>query len=404
MNILFIADVFDDTLGSAVIVNQNFIQAFKNHSVSLITSEYKTEKFLKDFFVDIIEVKEKYFPGEERVLHGMLGWKAICRKFLGQSPRHIKLKRALKNAIQNLLTKKKFDCIYALGTVMDAPQYFALNEINPNCLWGINVHDPFPVVNYPEPYSYKWDSEQVYQRKQFFDIYNKAKFITYPSLLLKEYMESLYGKPSCESFVIPHLSFLPIATENNKTQKLSFLHSGSINSIRTPQFIIDAFTQIQEENPSLNDQIELVFSGAAYGTQEELSKWAKFNITINNKRITYAESLKEMQTADVLLILEANVEQSPFLPGKAADYVVANKSILVLSNKGSELNRIFYDESVYQSTTQNIQEIIKILTTIIYDYRGNCMRKPSKNIINYFSADTNPGFQQFLNFISNNKN
>jgi hypothetical protein len=398
MNILFITDVFDDTLGSAVIVNQNFISAFKEHNVSLITSEYKST-FDKKFFKEIFEVKEYYFPLEERILHGMLGWKKLCRKLYGQSPRHIKLKRALTKAIKQATQKNKYDCIYALGTVMDAPQYFALSNINPHCYWGLNIHDPFPTVNYPHPYNYKWDSEQLYQRKMFFEAYTKAKFITYPSQLLMEYMEHLYGKPNGHSYVLPHFSY---AQFNNtpSLNKLILLHSGSINKIRTPQATINAFLQLIQEKPELKNQVELHFSGGKFGSEAENNYWAQNNIFISSKRVSYTESLAEINKATILIILEADIEKSPFLPGKTADYIQANKPVLLLTNAGSELTRIFTENYAYKAAPGNEPEIKNTLQTIINNWQNNNLQLPDINVKNYFNPKTNICFRQFISTIT----
>jgi len=73
----------------------------------------------------------------------------------------------------------------------------------------------------------------------------------------------------------------------------------------------------------------------------------------------------------VNIILEADAEVSPFLPGKFPHCVLANKPILHLGPEKSETRRLLGDNYPYISEITDVQKISKLIETLYFKWLKN---------------------------------
>jgi len=86
------------------------------------------------------------------------------------------------------------------------------------------------------------------------------------------------------------------------------------------------------------------------------------NLNIITDRLSYKRSLELTKEADVSLIIEADSNISPFMPGKLADLIFLEKPILALTPKKSETLRILGEYYPFSARVNDDEEIfIKLL-------------------------------------------
>lgn len=137
---------------------------------------------------------------------------------------------------------------------------------------------------------------------------------------------------------LPH-SFDPsLYPQSNppRVGKLRLLYVGNFYGLRTPRPLFAALAAARSLRPQLFDEIEVHLIGRvdaemlgaanAYGLPPDC-------VTAHGP-VDYVASLREMMRADILLVVDAPLDRSPFLPSKLVDYVGACRPIVALTPMG----------------------------------------------------------------------
>jgi glycosyltransferase involved in cell wall biosynthesis len=140
-------------------------------------------------------------------------------------------------------------------------------------------------------------------------------------LVMAKYSAELAAK----AHVLPHAhdpSLYPAEDERRGGIVVRYL--GTFYGHRSPEPLFRALERFAGE---LRDvRIELVGQGA-------LPENAPRNVTARPP-VDYLESLRLMRSSDLLLVLDAPAERSPFLPSKLVDYAGARRPIVALAPEG----------------------------------------------------------------------
>jgi hypothetical protein len=219
--------------------------------------------------------------------------------------------------------------------------------------WYAYVHDPFPQQLYPRPYNYVPHGYKK-QRMFFRDITLEAKRMVFPSLMLKEWMESYYGVIEGKSLIIPHqLASIENATVNLpdyfNLEKFNILHAGNLLNLRNPMPLVEAYGLFLRQYPEARDTSSLIFLGkpSKYNVYFSKEKCNIPSLYTSDDYVPFNQVYVMQQKASVNVILEAKSEISPFLPGKFSHCVAANKPIMVVGPYYSESKRLLGSEYPY---------------------------------------------------------
>jgi glycosyltransferase involved in cell wall biosynthesis len=204
-----------------------------------------------------------------------------------------------------------------------------------NIKWIANWNDPSLSI-WPEPYQEvlpmwkKWLINRFTAEALF-----KADLNTFPSQLLKDHFANKFN--NFKSEIIPHimLSYSSNVTIDEDKMSLKICHSGNLSLERDPE---NLFLALKRNN--INNKLKIHLDILGVATPFALSLVEKHNLEkyVNfTKPMPYTLALKKMTEYDVLLILEAKMDKSIFLPSKIADYVTLNKPILSISPVISEI-------------------------------------------------------------------
>jgi len=117
---------------------------------------------------------------------------------------------------------------------------------------------------------------------------------------------------------------------------VTFLYAGSLYGPRNIDALLAGFEQYHKKHP----EARLVFVGNRYSTD-----FTGFEQLLNSGAIECHDFRAEMaafyEQADVLIDLNADIENDVFLSSKVCNYLSYNKSILTISEDGSPVRTLF---------------------------------------------------------------
>lgn len=240
--------------------------------------------------------------------------------------------------------------------------------------WMAYIHDPYPFHIYPRPFNYV---EESYKHKEKFmqQITEKAKYLSFPSVLLKEWMQSYFPAVADKSCVIPHQ--IKVDNESQVTpeffteNQFSLLHAGNLLQQRNPDFLIKAFLQFLAHNPGAEKDAKLYLVGNYQKQEHILNQYQNHPNIIISGYIPYTTVQSLEKKAAVNIILEAISEISPFLPGKFPNCIVADKPLLVLGPYYSEVRRLLGKEYPYWSEANDVTGIEANITRLYQLWKQN---------------------------------
>ncbi len=307
--------------------------------------------------------------------------------------------QSYKRSIFDLTSKKKYNFIYLLGSGNSFYPYliFPCKEIN--IPYIANIHDPYPNHLYPEPYKKKVNFIYKKQEKAFKKVLEGAYKITFPSKYLLDHMANTFTAIKDKGIVVPHigtrLKNLQYTDSDDLVtlpqDKINIIHAGNLLGPRNPLYLIKAIQELNQESSIYESEVLFTFFGTFNKEHKELIKNTNIsNIKFNQNRVSYKKSCELMAQADANLVIEAIADFSPFLPGKVADIAFSDKSIIALTPKKSEVNRVLGANYPYTSTLDDVHEIKKVLKNFINDFKLNKIDKVfGENLKKYVSIENN---------------
>jgi hypothetical protein len=275
------------------------------------------------------------------------------------------------------------------------PHYAMLKLPKLHSKWMAYIHDPYPFHYYPDPY--RW-SEPGYKHKiDFFKkVSQKSRWAAFPSLLLQEWMQGYFSDFKGKSIVIPHqlvrgkiiTQELPDYFDSNK---FTLLHAGNLMGTRPPHALINAFRNFMVENPNAKTNSQLILLGQNSNYFQDLQKYKSEveQLYVSDGYVEYEQVQLMQQNASVNIILESIAEISPFLPGKFPHCVAANKPILLLAPKKSEVRRLLGEDYPYYTEVDKEDSIQKIIEELYkrWEKDPNEHRLNRPDLVDYLSEN-----------------
>ena len=279
----------------------------------------------------------------------------------------------------NVLSNKQFDCIVVLGSGSEFLPHFAIEKMDISTPIILNFHDPFPWHCYPEPYKKPATIYSRIHQKKIQKAIDKAFLVCFPSELLKQHMSRFYLRMEQKSLVLPHVGIqldgLPAKESDDLVSlpenKFNLVHIGSLLGPRNPNALLQAFARFIQEDERRRKSCVLSIIGNIAREHNKIVREHRENVRILNTRVSYKRSLKLMNAADVLILMEAVASFSPFLPGKFSDYVMAGKPVLALTPRNSEVMRLLGSDYPYWATVDDEERIYISLCNLWDHWRSD---------------------------------
>jgi hypothetical protein len=275
------------------------------------------------------------------------------------------------------------------------PHYAVLKMPELQDKWIAYIHDPYPIHYYPRPYN--WIESGYKQKEHFFlEVSKKAKYSAFPSLLLKEWMESYFSNFRITGVVIPHQN-AKYQVKHNKfppyfeESKFNLLHAGNLMAQRSPKGLIEGYKLFLNRNAEANVDTKLMLLGNAVDHTKMLLEYQENSpqIYIHNGTILFDEIYLLQQNVSVNIILEAKSEISPFLPAKFPHCVEANKVILSLAPYYSETRRLLGDDYDFWAEIDDAEKIALLIEKLYRLWRQNpdCILLNRPDLKEYLSSE-----------------
>jgi hypothetical protein len=259
--------------------------------------------------------------------------------------------------------------------------------------WYAYVHDPYPQQLYPRPYNYV---PEGYKKKRYFfrEMTQVARWVVFPSLLLKEWMQSYFVAIEGKSLIIPH----QIATVSQtgatvpsyfSSSKFTLLHAGNLLDLRDPTPLVQAFNNFCDLHPEAIKESSLIFIGKPSIFHTYLQSAIKENPAIytSDDYVPFDQVYQMQQETTVNVILEATSEMSPFLPGKFAHCVAADKPILLIGPYYSESKRVLGETYPYIFEFKQVDVLTEAIGTLYKVWKaGVTSRLNRPDLVEYLSV------------------
>ena len=243
--------------------------------------------------------------------------------------------RELRIASQKLFGLERFHSIVTFGQPMSVHNVgLKLKRQNPNVQWIAHFSDPW----IDNPYSSSWNAWVRYLNHQSqYRVFNKADKLVFTSsetlaLVMLNCSEEIRKK----AIVIPHC-FNPKlypSHQSHQSGSLVVRYLGNFYGGRQPGSFFKALSILKKKGllPPLL-KVELI--GADLSYRDSIIKNNIEDFVTVLPSIPYLDSLKLMSESDMLLVIDAPFENSPFLPSKLIDYIGANKPIFGITPQGT---------------------------------------------------------------------
>jgi hypothetical protein len=145
--------------------------------------------------------------------------------------------------------------------------------------------------------------------------------------------------------VLPHAfnsGWNAAAASHSLESKITVRHLGELYGRRSPKPLFDALRLIHSTEPQSLSDVCFELIGA---TEESVLRDSGFHhlpegLVVIQPTVSYRESLSLMAASDGLLVIDAPMERSVFLPSKLIDYVGAARPILGITPPGTSANLI----------------------------------------------------------------
>jgi hypothetical protein len=252
--------------------------------------------------------------------------------------------RLWRRALSAALASERPDIVFVRGAGLSFEPHLAMAGLGPTVPWIANYHDPFPISLYPAPYRRHFFVMSRMQERWNARIIRTADRVSFPSERLLRWMLS-GNLAACRSkgVVIPHIAGeVPLAAQGTDGARVELdparfllIHAGTLLEPREPWGLMQAFRRFLAKDPAHAATAELLFLGGVSRRHKADPRWREMTnsqgIRVVEDRISYPHSLELLRGASVVVVLEADADESPFFPAKLTDYLLLRKPILALS-------------------------------------------------------------------------
>ncbi|TNJ45761.1 UDP-glycosyltransferase [Tamlana fucoidanivorans] len=302
---------------------------------------------------------------------------------------------SIKTVLKNI-DISQVDLVITLSKAASFRPHYAVNELPElHEKWMAYIHDPYPFNCYPKPYDWKDPGHEI-KEKFFKSLSENAKYSAFPSLLLKEFMGQVFDNFNNTGMVIPH-QIINVDIKEQKPpsyferNKFNVMHAGSLLKQRNPEGLIKGFQRFLDNNNKAKKDSKLILLGNADYHKQMIENYSKElpQLYVKLSNISFKEVYCLQYHVSVNIILEADSEVSPFLPGKFPHCVSADKPILHLGPEKSESKRLLGVKYPYSSEINDINKIAEIFERLYEEWKNNdeklILNRP--DLVNYLSEN-----------------
>jgi len=245
------------------------------------------------------------------------------------------VKEAIEKA-ESLIAQSKIDLVMTSSTPLESHMVGLYLKRKYSIPWVASFSDPLPQKILPGPYRRSIPVLSGIESFIVRTIIKEASAIHMPSVYGIELTESFFKIPiSQKALAIPHIGMMVAGTSRDASGGW-VTHAGGLSKERVSPALIDALTLVAA-------RINGCFKGLLfYGTVDQ-----RFKKLIIKSRcdqcVAYRDPVpselleKIFDQSAALLVVEADLPYSPFLPSKFADYASSGRPIIAITPPKSSI-------------------------------------------------------------------
>lgn len=191
-----------------------------------------------------------------------------------------------------------------------------------------------------------------------------------------------------------HLTYINISGVEKK--KLIMRYIGAFYGERTIEPFLIALRKLLGTNASKETMlfVEVIGNIARKYTNQYARLLDRYDLGAIVKfypPVSYRESLRLMQTADVLVLIDASIDGSVFLPSKLIDYIGSGRPIFAITPENSATSGVVRKVGGWLAEPNDADAMVKILHDILDNYKNGTLQQfmPSERISKEYSISSN---------------
>lgn len=276
--------------------------------------------------------------------------------------------RHVHRALEPILREQSFDAVVTFGAPMSDHLIGLKLKREYGLPWIAHFSDPW--VDNPFTTSDRLtDSLNRLQEKAVIESSDISVFTSAETvdLVFRKYPSSWKQRAR----VLPH-AFDPVLfkncpNHNNGSIKIRYL--GDFYGPRTPEPLVRALAELHKSEPEILKNVTFEFVGNLAHSKSVSAGFESLpkELVVIRSPVAYLESLRLMEEASALLVIDAPSDRSVFLPSKLIDYLGARRPIFGITPSGTaatlirELNGWIADPGDNASIQNQLKSLLSFL-------------------------------------------
>ena len=322
--------------------------AHRGWSIDVVALDANSDEVVQDrAFADLYSDQYRLHPIDvsDILQSGRRKWPFNYRfKILGRLNPHVSplmtmwMKRARPRALKLINAEKPCALITFAQPWADHLIGLSLKKRYPALPWVAHFSDPW--VDSPYIAKIELEVRNIWQEQEraVIEYADAVVFVNAPTadLVMKKYPAKWRSK----AHVVPH-GYDPklrnaVVAPMQETSRTRLVYTGTMfPGLRDPLKILEAIVCLKRMLPPERMPITEFVGMGVTPYRKQAEDLGIGDLTRFDERVGYLEALRIASRADVLLMIDTNMENSVFLPSKIADYLMLGKPIFALTPRNA---------------------------------------------------------------------
>ena len=298
--------------------------------------------------------------------------------------------------LSSYISKHQIDTIITTGPPHSVHLIGMQLKVKHKLRWYADFRDPWTDISYHKNLNLTQNTQQKHLKLER-QVLNTSDQIIVSSSQTKQLFSKITQHPISvitNGFDDENVSSITLDS------KFSLTHIGSLFDQRNPTLLWKVLSELIEEFPEFKANFQLVLVGnvsADIKASMDSAKLTSFLKIVGS--VTHNEAIMYQRKTQVLLLIEANTtEASYIIPGKLFEYINANRPILALGPKQSDIPSILKDTQTgkyfdYENETALKTHILELFE----NYKTNSLSVVSKDIERFSRKNCTKQLVEVLN-------
>ncbi|PVW13860.1 glycosyltransferase family 4 protein [Marixanthomonas spongiae] len=284
--------------------------------------------------------------------------------------------------LKNYLSENTVDAIITTGPPHSLHLIGLQLQKDTKLPWLADFRDPWTTIHYHKSLRLTKASEKKHKKLEA-EVLQSADLITVTSPTTKKEFQEITQKP-IEVITNGYEIKKEITAELDA--KFSFVHVGSLLSERNPVLLWEVLSELISEHSDFATDFQLTLAGTTSESVVQSIKQHGLGKNLNLLGyVSHSEALQLQHNAQVLLLLEIDrPETRAIIPGKLFEYLRAERPIVALGPKGSDIEQLISEtESGWFFDCSEKDRLKAEILNLYSQYKNHALQVSSKNISQY---------------------